>query len=208
MQDVHNRSSCHSHRHQTSQYFQYGHASSSMDIQTPMRRFRKEDILAAQILNQIDRKFIACLIRDSEMDESDGTTPPPLSSSGRALVLIDQHAADERIRVERFLKDLCLGFLGMDEAEDSVKTKTLTPAVPVLLTDHEAARLADSEEYQVAFRSWGIKFCDLSVVRSIPRDGDDDAVAKGYTQVFVQGIPSVVSEKVFIILSMFFCQTN
>ena len=167
-----------------------------------MRRFRKEDVLAAQILNQIDRKFIACLIRDSEMDERNGTLSLP-SSSGRALVLIDQHAADERIRVERFLKDLCLGFLGMDEIKEGVKTKTLTPAVPVLLTDREALRLASSEEYQAAFRGWGIQFCELSVMRSIPRDGNDETVTKGYTQVFVRCVPSVVSDKVIVILFYF-----
>ena len=205
MQDAHDRSSCHGHKNRTSQYFQQGRTSGNMDAQIPIRRFKKEDILAAKILNQIDRKFIACLIPDSEMDfgERNGTLSPP-SSSGRALVLVDQHAADERIRVERFLKDLCLGFLGMDEAKEGVKTKALTPAVPVLLTDREALKLAGSEEYQAAFRGWGVQFCDLSAVRSASWYGDDETVMKGYTQVFVKCIPLVVSDKVNVILHLIF----
>ncbi|OBZ76731.1 DNA mismatch repair protein Mlh3 [Grifola frondosa] len=53
--------------------------------------FARDDLRGARVLGQADRKFIACVM-------------------GGAVVLVDQHAADERIRVERFLDALCHGF--------------------------------------------------------------------------------------------------
>jgi DNA mismatch repair protein MLH3 len=185
-----NPHACHSKHQSTSQYFQAGHIN--IELAPPSRRFGKEDLLNAQVLDQVDRKFIACLIHA----DMDALGDP--DSSGRALVLIDQHAADERIRVERFLKELCLGFLQHSDYTNGVKTKMLSPSVPVLLTRHEALRLADSNVFRHAFECWGISFDDLSSSSSHSFHGGlDDAGGEGYAQVFVKSIPAVVSEKVF-----------
>ncbi|KAI0331238.1 hypothetical protein GY45DRAFT_1322484 [Cubamyces sp. BRFM 1775] len=92
-------------------------------------RFTSADLRTARVLGQVDRKFVACVIHGSSppmeaptsLDkDADGGgdagagTGWSEGACGRghgALVLIDQHAADERVRVERFLRSLCEGFL-------------------------------------------------------------------------------------------------
>lgn len=64
-------------------------------------RLSKEDLSHAQVLAQVDKKFI--LIRTRESGETNATHERP----NALLVLIDQHAADERIRVEQLLEKLC-----------------------------------------------------------------------------------------------------
>lgn len=194
MQDSHhNRHACHSNHQSTSRYFQNGHTNA--ESKPPSRRFRKEDLSSAHIISQVDRKFIACLIRDDGDRTVDGNQGEACDT--QALVLIDQHAADERVRVERFLKELCLGFLQHGGNVDGVTTRTLTASVPVLLTRHEASCLAQSDIFQQAFERWGISFDDLSSMTSRDWDGGlDDSGGGGYVQVFVKSVPAVVGDKV------------
>jgi DNA mismatch repair protein MLH3 len=153
-------------------------------------RFDKTALLDAQVIQQVDRKFVACLMKDSNGQSGS-------DSRGQALVLIDQHAADERIRVERFLKELCLGFRSQTATADvvkGVKRKELSPPVPVLLTRHEARLLVDPN-IQWSFEIWGLQFEDLN------QNNDDESENKdGYLQVLVSSVPDVVSEKVCCIM--------
>lgn len=147
----------------------------------------------------MDCKFIACIVgldhddpSGAEKDNETCKDEPP--ADGKMLILIDQHAADERVRVERFLKSICRGFLSHQQGSGGVETKQLCPPVPVLLTRHEASRLAELSDFQKAFESWGFRFSGLEETRSrleyeTERDG-------GYIQVFVSAIPEIVSEKV------------
>ncbi|XP_058018353.1 DNA mismatch repair protein Mlh3 isoform X2 [Ahaetulla prasina] len=60
-------------------------------------RFTKKMIDSLQVLNQVDNKFIACLINTRE-DENE-------HADGNLLVLVDQHAAHERVRLEQLITD-------------------------------------------------------------------------------------------------------
>ena len=75
-------------------------------------KFSKDALGRSRLIAQVDRKFLlVCMeispgkgvLEEEEEEEAAGLHPPGV------LVLIDQHAADERIRLEEILADLCRG---------------------------------------------------------------------------------------------------
>lgn len=78
---------------------QIGNAFNGSPISS-VNKLSRAGLQNAQILAQLDKKFILAKMRTS-MDAS------TLASETESLVLIDQHAADERIRVEALLLELC-----------------------------------------------------------------------------------------------------
>lgn len=180
-----------SNPNQHSQYFTSDFASSYV-------RFRKEDLQAMRVISQVDRKFVVCLIgadnwppTEAGEELGEGSTR---HGGGKTLVLVDQHAADERVRVERFLREICNGFLSYHDKSGGVETIQLSPPVPVLLTHREASRLSEVLAYQKAFASWGVLFHGLQELTKNEAAIDSGEHA-AYIQVFVTAIPKVVSEK-------------
>jgi DNA mismatch repair protein MLH3 len=154
------------------------------------------------VLGQVDRKFIACVMsaRDSFENQPSGSR-----EDGPMLVLIDQHAADERIRVEKFMGDLCKGFVALPEgAEAALDVRVLEQPVWILLTRAEVKALTSSDDLQRAFRRWGISFqllpdlgeerddADNFFLRTLSACRDDIC----YAQVGVWSLPEVVAAKV------------
>uniref|UniRef100_A0A8D2LN13 MutL homolog 3 n=1 Tax=Varanus komodoensis TaxID=61221 RepID=A0A8D2LN13_VARKO len=91
-------------------------------------RFTKKMIESMQVLNQVDNKFIACLIntRADEKEETDGNL----------LVLVDQHAAHERVRLEQLIKD---SYEKQPEALGKKKllASTVCPALEIEITEDQ-----------------------------------------------------------------------
>jgi DNA mismatch repair protein MLH3 len=121
--------------------------------------FPIDSLRHAKSLGQVDRKFIACILG---------------SKRGKTLVLLDQHAADERVSVEGILQGLCEGFM-RDEIEYTILSRT-TPRI--VLSREEALVLSDPSVMDV-FRRWGIL---LEV-----EEGDGD-----YVQVGVRAVPTIL----------------
>jgi DNA mismatch repair protein MLH3 len=179
-------------------YFSDGHephgvhrgSQSNAEIASPLHRFSKSAIRNAQVLSQVDRKFIACLMNDDLENAHDQGSP------SKVLVLIDQHAADERVRVERFLEEVCLEFLPSKEKGEGIRMRELSPSVPVLLTKREALQLVNSN-IQRSFEVWGIRFVESSLhVASYDPDEGMGSGGNDFLQVLVSSIPEVVSKKV------------
>ncbi|KAI0311741.1 hypothetical protein OF83DRAFT_1068318 [Amylostereum chailletii] len=143
----------------------HAHPYASGDVSSVSSRFQRADLLRAHVLGQVDRKFIACTL-----DKDDGA---------RVLVVVDQHAASERVRVERFLSGLCTGYLG-----DGAQRVDVRPVRAVMLTEAEVGRLWEGGAGEVLKR-WG-----FGLVRV---EGEEDV-----GKVLVSHVPEVVSEKLLV----------
>ncbi|KAJ3574792.1 hypothetical protein NP233_g1526 [Leucocoprinus birnbaumii] len=166
--------------------------------------FSKGDLTLAKIIGQVDKKFIACLIGHTTSGDRPRTSASEpernsVTSDETTLVLIDQHAADERVRVEDFLKELCLGFLSTCdkhlESTCGIRIKSLAPPKPILLTTHEMRLLNESTEVQEAFRSWGICFAGYSMPDPSTDNPTSNSDNLGLAQILVETIPDIVSDK-------------
>ncbi|KAH9076998.1 hypothetical protein EDB83DRAFT_2217806 [Lactarius deliciosus] len=143
------------------------------------------DISRMKVISQLDRKFIVCVV-DAISESTEKSQTPDCAE--RMLVLVDQHAASERVRVEGYLKDLCHHFLGAgrDGGQSTFRVK-LEPPRPVLLSRREASTLRGST---LILGRWGF---GLSWPETEDRDQNTDQEV--YEQVLVHSVPQVVSEK-------------
>jgi len=149
-----------------------GHAP---PIETPPKSttFSRADLASARVLAQVDRKFILLKLASAV--------------SGDALVLVDQHAASERIRVERFLTELCV------PAPQTLKIAQLRPQIKVSLSKREAGMLWDEQAgVKEALEQWGIEFGSRDEGVHEGGEGGEQAV---HECVSVRSVPEVVSEK-------------
>lgn len=168
-------------------------------------RLTREDLARAEVLGQVDRKFIACLVRSSPPPPP--TTPPTPTLKPAAaettIILIDQHAAHERIRVETFLRDICTDFLspaGCVRSQSLVHTGVKSKKAQekgrgkyILLTTEEANALllpqvgaADAvNDIRDAFVRWGFAFADLPLANDTdlsPHRNSDTTSTLGTTR--------------------------
>ena len=155
-------------------------------------RFSRDDLKEAVVVNQVDSKFIACLL-PSDSATSDAGYGEATSSQGpsRTLVLVDQHAADERVRVEWLQREICLAYLRNDNG-DGVERIVLDPPVPILLTRHEKVILQRSGDIRDSLASWGVEFSPISDAEGEECGFDDE----NYSQVTVTSVPEIVSNRV------------
>ena len=104
----------------------------------------KTDIQNAMVVAQIDDKFICCAIPGSE------------NQPGTVLVVIDQHAADERIRLERFLQQLLREF-----RSGAVASTLLEVPHIVQLFKEQITFLVDHPESQRLLGRWGFRVAQI-----------------------------------------------
>ncbi|KAG2225617.1 hypothetical protein INT45_013728 [Circinella minor] len=114
----------------------------------PAVRLNKEDLKGAQVLGQIDNKFI--LIK--------------LNTNGRQLLLVDQHAADERVQLERMLWSL----------KDTTEATQLDPSIAVDLSSAEC-RLA--QKYTAQLDRWGFRLSTALAASTSLRTNEENEEA-------------------------------
>lgn len=138
------------------------HTPGNYSITTSDVNFTVDSLRTAEVVGQVDKKFIACLLATKA---NNGT---------RSMVLIDQHAADERVSVEIILRELCQGFIENSVQQTEVKDITL------VLTRHEAIQLANPATVDILGR-WGISL-------EVPAPSFTD-----YVQVPIKAVPSTLA---------------
>lgn len=127
-------------------------------------RLTKQGLAQAEVLAQIDRKYILVRVPFMEQNPDDG------DSERTILVIIDQHAASERVIVERL-------FTGLD-TEAPVK---LSRPLHFQISSYEC-RLTQS--ISIALRSWGI-LLDVRRGKSV----EDES------QIIVTHLPPAIAER-------------
>ncbi|KAI9831462.1 MAG: hypothetical protein M1819_005061 [Sarea resinae] len=149
-------------------------------------RFSKQGLKNAEVINQVDQKFVLVRIEAAPTlaGKEDGESIRDL------LVLVDQHAADERCRIESQLKELCC------YSTESLPYRSNLGLVPRIvyatlsksITFHVSAAENDLfETYARDFANWGIVY-DLLERRASPsiRNAKD---RKEICQVSVRTLP-------------------
>lgn len=129
--------------------------------------FTPDALAKARIINQVDNSFIACILRQQTPD-----------STENVLVLLDQHAADERASVEAVLEELCEGFIYNNLAQ--VDLGNTSPRV--ILSRQEAETLQNADALDVLAR-WGIRI-------EVPVDAEGD-----FIQVVIQSAPQALASR-------------
>ncbi|KAM5244598.1 DNA mismatch repair protein Mlh3 isoform 2-T2 [Hipposideros larvatus] len=92
-------------------------------------RFTKEMIHSMQVLQQVDNKFIACLM--STKTEEDG------EAGGNLLVLVDQHAAHERVRLEQLIIDSYEKQQPQGSGRKKLLSSTISPPLEIPVTEEQ-----------------------------------------------------------------------
>ncbi|KAF8544187.1 hypothetical protein BDD12DRAFT_772791 [Trichophaea hybrida] len=116
-------------------------------------KLTKSGLQKANVISQVDNKFILAKMY--------GTTDAPM------LVMIDQHAASERIRVEELFQELCE--TRSDEPPDP--TQSVKKSLTFSVSARDAALL---KRFQTEFEKWGIGYTlstppETVTVHTLPR---------------------------------------
>lgn len=141
----------------------------SIDLETVS--LTRDQLAKASVIGQLDRKFIVCIV--------------PASTESECLIVFDQHAVDERIRVERFLHELCQGFANGDiELHDLGEDPH-----HLLLSSGEAESLYNHAQYITIFQRWGIHIALEHAELAHP---DPET---GLHQIQVTAVPAILSKR-------------
>ncbi|KAL2205785.1 hypothetical protein CC79DRAFT_824768 [Sarocladium strictum] len=110
------------------------------------RRLSKEALLDARVINQVDNKFI--LVKLSLQGGSQRSTPT--GNAGNVLVMLDQHAVDERCQLEDLLAEY---FTRDEEGSYIANTEPLEKPLFIDMTGQEINLLQQCRQY---LQDWGI----------------------------------------------------
>ncbi|KAF7670247.1 hypothetical protein LDENG_00043280 [Lucifuga dentata] len=102
-------------------------------------RFSKAMIHSMKVIHQVDKKFLACLINTREEEST-------AQHEGNLLVLVDQHAADERVRLEKLIAD---SYEDDPDApgERRLCSSTILPPLELSVTEEELRLLSSCQPH-------------------------------------------------------------
>ena len=177
------------------------HRCSAADIQKAFShsssynqtKLSKRCLATARVIAQVDRKFI---LVSMDHIEASGHSEPHATKQNGVLVLIDQHAADERIRVEKLLADLCIPIppqdqpltrgMGYQRLDSAIRTTVLLKPICFETADQEMRMFIDHARH---FADWGI----LYQIHSPQASSKISSLEK--CRISVKTLPEAIAEK-------------
>ncbi|ESO82947.1 hypothetical protein LOTGIDRAFT_169769 [Lottia gigantea] len=156
--------------------------------------FTKDMLSCMQVLGQVDSKFIACLISSTTQSQNKVVVPD-------LLVMLDQHAAHERVRLEQYISEI-FGEEVDGEVSDKVKQSEITPPLSLTL-QQEDIRVMISFKHE--FSRIGIKFTGVEENRneiklnSIPAcivEREANELKRGKNSIATQFVEELITEHV------------
>ncbi|KAI4150298.1 MAG: hypothetical protein LQ340_004164 [Diploschistes diacapsis] len=178
--DFHNLGSC-----GTTTYGKSNQDSTTLSLQS---RLSKRNIRNAVVISQVDSKFI--LVK-SKATVARGA----LERQGQSLlVLVDQHAADERIKVEQLLSQLCMNASDITRSvisplgyKSKIETTSLQRPIFFELHNRENAIFKRHAPY---FARWGILYDLLST-----HTGPSTVESRNICRLVVLTLPPGIAER-------------
>lgn len=146
-------------------------------------RLSRTGLENATILAQVDKKFILATM-----------TTAPEDDDSQVIVIIDQHAADERIRIESLLADICAkpssqvsSIRSSSGHRSAVETTRLAKPIKLQIKPQEHKLF---QKHADVFARWGILF-DLN----LPQLGPSLVESQEGFQVLVRTLPPGIAER-------------
>lgn len=133
-------------------------------------KIQRHSLATASIIAQVDHKFILAKM-PSEYPQHTG------DNSENTLILIDQHAADERCRVERLFEDMFIS-THPSKSETQVRVVEVDP-IPFNISVTESALF---RKYLGFFQTWGIYY-------------EVDTKLAGTLTVYIHSLPALIAER-------------
>ncbi|CAN9469118.1 unnamed protein product, partial [Alternaria alternata] len=144
----------------------------------------REGLQNAQVMAQVDKKFILVKMKDS--------TGVQDARSG-LLVLIDQHAADERVQVESLLSQLCNPL----QDEKGYQTKLGNRAQVASVVLEKPTQFAISSKERIHFATHAARFAAWGILYDILGTTTSSAVPDTVDRERHVLIPSLVFQRVY-----------
>lgn len=159
------------------------------DAGSASTKLSKDALRRAEVIRQVDKKFILVRMKGLAAESN-------VQSSVDTLVLIDQHAADERVQVESLLHELCSPMHGNEQEGSQSKPLTDSPVAQVTLdkplhfaiSSHERTHF---ETFTLDFAAWSILYNVSSSVSLQHRT----SASKSTCKLSVTALPPSISER-------------
>jgi DNA mismatch repair protein MLH3 len=164
-------------------FTQRSHTGEATVVEDTSMKISKTALSRAAVIAQVDRKFILFKVHTSE---GDGHSVDEYKPGPALLVLLDQHAADERCGLERLMQD----YFPQPDGEQSGRavTEILDKVLQFELSAAEGALLVRFGEH---FEHWGI----IYEVSHPAKSGTQQEGFKKFVKVQVQALPPSILER-------------
>ncbi|GAA5994097.1 hypothetical protein JCM5350_008092 [Sporobolomyces pararoseus] len=147
--------------------------------------FSRESLKKAKFIAQIDDKYLLVKILSSAVsNEYEDPDQPGADGGLNTLVMFDQHAVSERIRVEKYLSEICGNTQALEVSD--LTTNDEGGRIGVVVSREEIREL---RVWRTSFERWGFKISQDSL-RERSRNLRED-----YVQVWIESVPKLVGQR-------------